>query len=120
MSKTTRETLYPETRLSAHLTQRGAMPGDEAEQPNHPLIEALRAVREQGYEAMTAAERYEPDFSIDLSRCRDAAEADALLERWRAHRTAILDDTRATLRRVWMERRGAEGRGLEDRRGAAR
>ncbi|XYD11966.1 hypothetical protein R1A27_32955 (plasmid) [Methylobacterium sp. NMS12] len=45
--------------------------------------------------------RYDPDFSIDLSRCR--IEADALLERWHARRVAVLDDTRATLKRLWRE-----------------
>ncbi|KAF1856455.1 hypothetical protein Lal_00045306 [Lupinus albus] len=78
MGKSTRETLYPETRSSARLTARGVSPdGAEPSTPDYPMIEALRAAREQGYDALTAAERYDPDFSIDLSRCQTAKEADA-------------------------------------------
>ena len=104
MSKSTRETLYPGTRLSAKVPPRDNCPdSSEPEQPNYPLIEALRAAREQGYDAITAVERYNPDFSIDLSRCHIEAEAEALLERWYARRVAVLDDTRETLRRLWRE-----------------
>lgn len=106
MGKSTRETLYPETRLSAPLTARGV--GSDATEPplpDYPMIEALRAAREHGYDAITAAERYDPDFSLDLSRCQTAKEADAMLERWYKHRAAILDETRASLREIWKTHR---------------
>ncbi|SDM30715.1 hypothetical protein SAMN05216360_101500 [Methylobacterium phyllostachyos] len=110
MNKSTRETLYPGTRLSVHLTERGMTPdGGEPEQPNYTLIEALRTVRDEGYDSITAVERYDPDFSIDLSRARTEAEADALLERWHARRAAVLDETRAKLKRTWSDGRTRAG-----------
>ncbi|GJE79071.1 hypothetical protein [Methylorubrum thiocyanatum] len=108
MGKSTRETLYPGTRLSAKTDPRGvAVTDGHPGQPDYALIEALRAAREQGYDAITAIERYDPDFSVDLSRCRDEAEADWLLERWHARRSAVLDETRTTLKRIWADSRRA-------------
>ncbi|MCJ2064261.1 hypothetical protein MKK63_16280 [Methylobacterium sp. J-088] len=104
MSKTTRETLYPSTRLSAKLSSRGV--GDDGTVPNRSdrvLIEALRSAREEGYDAIMATERYDPDFSIDLSRARTEAEADVLLEHWHDRRCGVLATTRATLKRIWQE-----------------
>ncbi|RYE98902.1 MAG: hypothetical protein EOO77_36400 [Oxalobacteraceae bacterium] len=55
MNKSTRETLYPSTRLSAKIVQRGVgVNNDAAVSPDRALIEALRSAREEGYDAMSA------------------------------------------------------------------
>ena len=104
MTTSTRETLYPGVRLGVKVDQRGVGPDSaEPEQPDRGLIEALRLVREQGYDELTAVERYDPDFSIDLSRCHTTAEVDDLLDRWYTRRTQHLDGIRAALKRTWSE-----------------
>lgn len=91
--------LYKKGRLSAPVA------GPHGERPphfDHALIAKLRTVRTEGQTAMTAAEQYDPDFSVKLSACVEEADADKLLEEWLAHRFAVLKQTQAHLKQVWQ------------------
>ena len=93
--------LYPHGRLSAPM--RGA--GEHAGRPDYDLIARLRGVREQGDEAMTAVERYDPDFSVKLSACTDTSSAERMLAEWFARRADVLTRTQSQLRELWQSAR---------------
>lgn len=101
----TRRDLYPSTRLSAKISVHEHNPADASIKPNYALIEKLRSVRDDGYEAITAIERYDPDLSIDLSRCVSSKDVDALLDAWFEKRLTVLRNTRNELERTWRENR---------------
>ena len=92
--------LYPRGRLSAPVS------GPHGEHPvhiDHQLICRLRDARAEGDEALTAAEHYDPDFSVKLSACTREADANELLEEWFERRIAVLKQTQAHFRRLWDE-----------------
>ncbi len=91
--------LYPHGRASA--LPGGTHPG----KLDYDLVAHLRAVREDGDEAMIAAEEYDPNFSLKLSECTDDAAAEALLGAWLERRAAVLRRTQDELRRTWREAR---------------
>lgn len=94
--------LYPRDRASAPVDDPG---GKRPGYSDYDLIAQLRAVRDEGNEAMTAAEQYDPDFGIKLSSCANEAEAEQLLDEWLARRVDVLRRTRAHLRQVWKAAR---------------
>jgi hypothetical protein len=92
--------LYPRGRLGAPVA------GPHGERPvhlDHALVERLRAIRAEGDEAMTAAEQYDPDFSVKLSACTQEADAVKLLTDWLERRITVLKKTQAELKHVWQE-----------------
>lgn len=92
------ENLYPRGRLGAPVA------GPHGERPvhlDHVLVERLRAIRVKGDEAMTAAEQYDPDFSVKLSACTQEADAAKLLTEWLERRITVLKKTQAELKHVW-------------------
>ena len=66
-------------------------------------------MRDDGHEAITAIERYDADFSNDLSRCVSGKEAGALLDAWLEKRMTVLKRTRSELERTWQEGRASTG-----------
>jgi len=91
--------LYPHGRASAPNWQpTSEHPG----RPDYDLIAYLRAAREEGDEAMKAAEQYDPDFSVKLSTCADGADAEKLLGEWLVRRLDVLKRTQRRLREVWQ------------------
>jgi hypothetical protein len=92
------EELYSRGRLSAAI--RGPH-GERLGRADYDLISKLRAARVEGDEAMVAAERYDPDFSVKLSACIHEADARALLDAWLDRRVEVLKTTQAQLRRIW-------------------
>lgn len=103
----TRNAPYPSMRLSAKISAHENQPADASTKPDYALIKTLRSVRDDGYEAITAIEHYDPDFSIDLSRCVSRKEADALLDTWLEKRMAVLKHTCSELERTWRESRAS-------------
>lgn len=100
--------LYEHGRLSAP----AAGPhGERVGRADYDLVTRLREVRAEGDESMTAAEQYDPDFSVKLSACNDEADAIRLLDAWLAHRVEILERTRKQLQRVWQEAQEASKNG---------
>lgn len=102
------ENLYPRGRLGAPVA---GPHGERLANLDHALIARLRAVRVEGDEAMTAAEQYDPDFSVKLSACTREADASKLLTDWLERRITVLKKTQAELKHVWQE--AIEG-GLRD------
>lgn len=92
--------LYPRGRLSAPVS---GPHGERHVRIDHQLIRNLRDARAAGDEALTAAERYDPDFSVKLSACTREADANELLDEWLEHRTAVLRQIQAHFRRLWDE-----------------
>jgi len=90
--------LYTRGRLSAPVS---GPHGERPHQANYKLISDLRAVRAEGDEALTAAEQYDPDFSVKLSACVDASDATALLDAWLDRRVEVLKRVQTRLRSVW-------------------
>lgn len=83
-----------------------ALPPDDvgsvqSSKPEYQLIDHLRIARANGDEAMTAAEQYDPDFSIKLSNCTSDEAAEALLADWLDRRVAVLKHTQDALREAW-------------------
>ena len=93
----TTHSLYRHGRVSALPT------GGQGGRADYQLVEKLRAIREQGDEAMTALEQYDPEFSLKLAACREPADAEALLADWLGRRTDALKRTEAELLRLWRE-----------------
>ncbi len=79
----------------------GHVPGEHPGRTDYDLVRRLRSVREGGDEAMTAAERYDPDVCLHLSACATEAEVDQALAGWLDRRLAVLKRTSGELRRVW-------------------
>lgn len=94
--------LYPHGRAST-LGPGGTRPG----KTDYDLVTHLRAIRTDGDEAMTAAEEYDPDFSLKLAACTDAAEAERLLAAWLERRVDTLTRTQAELRQAWQQAHGS-------------
>jgi hypothetical protein len=97
--------LYPRGRLSVPVS------GPHGERPVHidqNLIGQLREARAQGDEALTAAEQFDPDFSVKLSACTREDDAQHLLDEWFEHRVTVLKQTQSHFRRLWEAAR-AEG-----------
>ena len=92
--------LYPRGRLSVPVS---GPRGERHVRLDHNLISRLREARGQGDDAMTAAEQYDPDFSVKLSACTEEADANRLLDEWLEHRLAILKRTQEHLRHLWQE-----------------
>jgi hypothetical protein len=69
---------------------------------DYDLVAHLRALRSDGDEAMTAAEKYDQYFSLKLAACMDAAEAEVLLIGWLQRRVDTLTRTQAELRQAWQ------------------
>lgn len=90
--------LYPHGRASA-LGPAGTHPG----KTDYDLVAHLRAIRADGDEAMTAAEEYDPNFSLKLAACTDAAEAESLLAAWLKRRVDTLTQTQGELRHAWQQ-----------------
>ena len=89
-----------------------ALPNSERPgRPEYDLIARLRAVRQQGDESMTAAEEFDPDFSIKLSNCATDEEAETLLTSWLEHRTGVLRQTQDALRETWRHARHPDAHG---------
>lgn len=93
-------TLYPRGRLSVPVS---GPHGERHVHFDHSLIAHLREARTQGDNAMTAAEQYDPDFSVKLSACTEEADANRLLDEWLEHRLAVLKRTQGHLRDLWHE-----------------
>ena len=89
--------LYPHGRASA-LPPSVTHPG----KPDYDLVAHLRAIRADGDEAMTATEEYDPNFSLKLAACTEAAEAESLLTGWLQRRIEALTRTQAELRQAWQ------------------
>ena len=92
--------LYPHGRAST-LAPAATHPG----RTDYDLVAHLRAIRADGDEAMTAAEEYDPDFSLKLAACTDATEAATVLAAWLARRVDTLTRTQAELRQAWQQAR---------------
>jgi hypothetical protein len=81
---------------------------DRPGRPEYDLIARLRAVRQQGDEAMTAVEEFDPDFSIKLSNCATDEAAEKLLADWLEHRTRVLRQVQDGLQQAWRHARRSE------------
>lgn len=97
--------LYPSGRLSAPIRK----PGEHAGPPDYDLIARLRTVREQGDDAMTAVEQYDPDFSVKLSACTEITSAEQMLDEWLSRRLDVLRRTQSQLRDLWQSTRQSAG-----------
>ena len=88
----------------------GHAPGEHPGRTDYDLVQHLRAIRESGDEAMTAAEQYDPDVCLHLSACHAEAEVDKVLAEWLERRLAVLKRTSVEFKRVWTNaRRAAPG-----------
>ena len=85
--------LYPHGRASAL-----APSGTHSGKPDYDLVARLHSIRAGGDEAMTAVEQYDPNFSLKLVACKDAAEAGTLLAAWLQRRVDALTRTQPELR----------------------
>ena len=91
--------LYPHRRAST-------LPaGQQVGKPDYDLVAHLRTMRVNGDEAMTAVEQYDPHFSIKLSACMMADDAEALLAAWFERRVSVLLRTQEELRHAWQSAR---------------
>lgn len=81
--------------------------GEKPGRPDYALIAHLRAIRQEGDEAMAAVERYDPDFSVKLYACLEEKAAENLLDDWFARRVDVLKRTQEHLREVWKAANGA-------------
>ena len=91
--------LHPHGRASA--LPDGEAGREHSIKPEYDMIAHLRIARENGDEAMTAAEEYDPDFSIKLSNCVTDEAAETLLAEWLDHRLSVLKRTQEALRQAW-------------------
>ncbi len=78
---------------------------DHPQHTDYPLVQALRAIRLEGDSDLSAAEAYDPDFSVKLSATIDADEAGSLLDAWFDRRAAVLRSTRDRLHATWQRAR---------------
>jgi len=69
--------------------------------PDYALVRRLRAVRDEGQEAMSALEHYDPNFSLRLSECEDEAAAIGHLKDWLERRVTVLEQCRSRLEETW-------------------
>jgi hypothetical protein len=90
--------LYPRGRLSAPVS---GPHGERLVHIDRDLIGRLREARAQGDEAMTAAEKFDPDFSVKLSACTREDDAQRLLDGWFVHRVNVLKQIQSHFRRLW-------------------
>lgn len=65
------------------------------------LISLLRAVQEEGREAMIAVDQYDPNFAKSLAASTSELEAVPVIDNWLTSRQAVLDRTRDRIRSVW-------------------
>lgn len=89
--------LYKWGRLNAPVSS----PGSRLERVDDALIEHLRMIREQGLDAMRAADQYDPDLSVKLSNCETEEEAAKVLGEWYDYRAGFLRRTQQELRDSW-------------------
>jgi hypothetical protein len=75
--------------------------GEKQGRPDYALIARLRAIREEGDEALAAVERYDSDFSLKLYACIEEAAAERLLDDWLGRRVDVLRRTQGHLREIW-------------------